>query len=325
MTVGRMLIALSLAVVAAGQAQPEGTIEPEIVGEGVISTPHDEFGGAWDVENRTIYFNLSIPKGYLYTICYSTQDSNARWGKPEVMPFSGRYRDSDPVLSTDGKRLYFVSDRPLAGQQQKDFDVYVVDRSANGWGQPRPVSGVVNSTEAEYFASEARNGTLYFTSSRKGSVGAIDVYRAIRQNGEYRQIESLGANINAPGVANIEAFIAPDETYLLLGSFGRPDSVGSADLYISFNHGGTFSKPVHLPGGINTPARDYSPRLSSDGKWFLFASEKSPALATPEHPRTAEQIETIRHSIYNGLGNIYRVPIESLKLSRLANTVRDVP
>jgi hypothetical protein len=31
---------------------------------------------------------------------------------PETLPFSGEYRDSDPVISADGRTLYFVSDRP---------------------------------------------------------------------------------------------------------------------------------------------------------------------------------------------------------------------
>lgn len=306
---------------APAQVQPPSAGEPEIVGESVISTPHDEFGGAWDVENRTIYFNMSIPRGYLYVICSSTLDTHGKWSKPVVMPFSGQYRDSDPVLSPDRKRLYFVSDRPVDGKRNKDFDIYVAERQGAGWGAPHRLSEIVNSSETEYFASEANSGNIYFSSARKGSVGEIDVYRGIKENGEIRRVESLGPSINAPGVANIEAFIAPDESYLLLGSFNRKDTLGSADLYISFNNNGTFSKPIPLPAGINTPARDYSPRISSDGKWFIFASERSPAMKPGVSPRTTEEIERLRTSVLNGLGNIYRLPLSSLRIREMRSQV----
>jgi len=319
--IGTLILLLASIPICAQQR----SVSPEIVGRDIISTPHDEFGGAWDVAGRVIYFNLSIPKGYLYAICSSHQATSGQWGSPQVMPFSGRYRDSDPVLSPDGEHLYFVSDRPVAAEQHRDFDIYVAGRKGKTWGEPRRLSETINSDQAEYFASEAKSGNLYFTSSRKGSLGSIDVYRAVWRDGEFERVENLGPNINAPGVANIEAFIAPDESYLLLGTFGRSDSFGSADLYISFNRGGQFSTPVHLPAGINTPSRDYSPRISSDGKWFLFASEANPAMSPPAQPWTTQQIGMIRTSIRNGLGNIYRLPIEALNLDQMRREITAQP
>jgi hypothetical protein len=46
-------------------------------------------------------------------------------------------------------------------------------------------------------------------------------------DGNDRQVEDLGPTINGRGIDTFEAIIAPDESYLLLGSFGREDGYGS--------------------------------------------------------------------------------------------------
>src|SRR2546421_11040523 len=91
-----------------------------MIGPGVISTPDDEFAGAITPDGQTIFFNRSVARSYLYYICIAHK-TNTGWSKPEVAPFSGRWRDADPILSLDGKRLYFVSDRPIDANPKHDF------------------------------------------------------------------------------------------------------------------------------------------------------------------------------------------------------------
>src|SRR5262249_25196005 len=85
-------------------------IVPEMIVEGVLSTPDDEFGATPSPDGKTIYFDKTGPPHYLYVICESHL-VNDKWSTPKVMPFSGLYRDSDPVLSPDGNTMYFASDR----------------------------------------------------------------------------------------------------------------------------------------------------------------------------------------------------------------------
>jgi Tol biopolymer transport system component len=45
--------------------------------------------------------------------------------KPEVAPFSGRYKDLEAAFSPDGQTVYFSSDRPTTDNpQKKDFDIW---------------------------------------------------------------------------------------------------------------------------------------------------------------------------------------------------------
>jgi len=130
--------------------------------------------------------------------------------------------------------------------------------------------------------------------------------------------EDLGPVINGQGIATFEGTIAPDESYLLLGSFGRRPGLGSSDVFVSFNKGGVWGKPVNLGPQINTRARDYSPRISGDGKWLYFISERGFLEEKREQPHTMQSLRDGLASVTNGLGNlIIRIPLEPvLKMAR---------
>src|SRR5262245_12852857 len=95
-------------------AHESSITDPVLFGEGVISTPFDEFGLDFTHDGRTLFFSRSVPRSNLYVICTSTF-RDGRWSEPRVAPFSGRYWDFDPVVSPDGSRIFFGSDRPVPG------------------------------------------------------------------------------------------------------------------------------------------------------------------------------------------------------------------
>jgi Tol biopolymer transport system component len=292
---------------AFGRAAETAAPKPEILGPGVVSTPGDEFGGTLSPDGRTLYFCRSIAPHYLY-LMYESHRTGDGWSAPELLPFSGQYRDTDPVLSPDGKTLLWASDRPVDGVDRHHFYVWEAARQGDGWSEPRLLPGPINDGFNQVYASIAGNGNLYFTSSRKG--GGYDVYRSRRVDGTYQPAEDLGPTFNDPSIWTFESTIAPDESYLLLGSFGRDPGYGSSDLYISYNQAGAWTKPRNLGPAINTPMRDYSPRVSADGKWLLYTSERTEA--APALPFGHADFEKLVRGIYNTLGNLYRIPMEEV-------------
>ncbi|HYM61172.1 MAG TPA: hypothetical protein VEZ11_09795 [Thermoanaerobaculia bacterium] len=299
---------------AALLAGPSAPAAPQRLGDGVFSTSADEFGGAITPDGKTIYFNRSVPRSYFYVICVSHL-RHGQWSRPEIAPFSGRWRDSDPVLSPDGHRLYFVSDRPWPGQKKPNFDVWVVDLAGPRPNIARHMDGAVNSDENEYFASEASDGTIYVASERKGSIGGADVYRVKRAGGKYPVAENLGEPVNAKGAASLDALIAPDQSFLIIGSFGR-SAPGDSDLFISRNNNGVWSAPEPL-AAVNTGAREYSPRFSPDGKDLIFTSERGIPAQLQGVAATYDMLASGAAGIDSGLGNIYRIPLGELGLPDL--------
>ena len=156
-----------------------------IVAPGVISTEADEVGAAFTPDGRTLYFTRRSPTTSTPTVSviFVSRLANGRWGTPEVASFSGRYRDSSPALSPDGSRPFFLSYRPRdpGGKARDDADLWVAeatDSTHGRWSEPRNVGPPVNTDQNEGSPSVAADGTLYFSSDRKGGRGGFDIYRA---------------------------------------------------------------------------------------------------------------------------------------------------
>ena len=94
-------LALIPAIAAAG----------ELLGAGIISTGLQETSAALTADGQTLYFMRSDFAEADDTIMVSQRHGN-RWSTPQVATFSGQWHDSEPTLSPDGSRLYFVSNRP---------------------------------------------------------------------------------------------------------------------------------------------------------------------------------------------------------------------
>ncbi len=289
--------------------------EPRLFAEGVVSTPLDEFGAAFSLDGRTVFFSRSAPRSNMYTI-YQSEFAHGRWGRPIMAPFAGRYWDFDPVFSPDGRKIFFASDRPVPGHDKadQDFDIWVVEKTAKGWSEPKHLDSNINSSEDETFASVAANGTLYFASAREGGREHLALFRSKFVNGAYAPAEKLKGPVNAPENSSLEVVVAPDESFLLLVPYGHPGGFGSFDIYVSYQHDGEWSEPKNLGAKINTKARDYSPRFSLDGRYLFWASERGFATEPPSQPLTYRQLLRDMSSTLNGWGNIYQIDLSAIGL-----------
>jgi Tol biopolymer transport system component len=302
------------------------TLAPELFGPGTISTPENELNAAFSPDGTTLYFTRAAgANGRFGVIVVSKALRDDHWSTPEVVDFSGRYSDYDPIVSPDGSRLFFISKRPLTGQEsgqesgqepRPDFDIWVVERAGGSWGEPRNLGGPVNGDGDELYPSVASDGTLYFSScGRPDSRGRCDLYRARFREDRYLEPENLGEAINTTA-SETDAYVAPDQSYLVFAAYGRPDAIGDGDLYVSHFRDGTWSTPRPLGPSINTVAREYCPIVSPDGKYLYFTSQHGFLDAQQPRALTYSQLRDSLRSIHNGFGNIYRVPISTISDSQ---------
>ena len=287
------MIALLALALAAAEASPP-PVEAELFGDGVVSTADFETHPAFTPDGKTLYFVKSTPQFTDWKIWVTERNAGGTWSPPKMAPFSGTYRDADPYVTADGKRLYFISDRPVDGKPKEDMDIWVMERSKEGaWGTPKNLGAPVNSSGSEWLPRPAANGTLYFGSDRPGGLGKTDLYRSKLVDGKYQAPENLGPAINT-AAEEYEPCIAPDESFLIFMAAGRPDTGGGGDLYISYRKDGAWTPPQNLGPTVNRRGLDIGPYLSLDGKSFYWSSGR---------------IVGGR----NGMGDIYRIDLDILK------------
>jgi hypothetical protein len=115
-----------------------------------------------------------------------------------AVPFSGQYPDGDLVMTPDGTRANFVSFRPVNGVPRSDGEIWTIERTDSGWGEPRHVAEL-SSPGDEWFPTLTADGTMYFGSSREGGLGGHDIWRSRLVDGVHQAPENLGAPVNSAG------------------------------------------------------------------------------------------------------------------------------
>jgi hypothetical protein len=289
-------------------------LRPTLFAPGVVSQRYPELNAAFSPAGDEFFYSLADPSGSSYTVLRRVRGADGSWSPAEVASFSGRYSDADPIFSADGRRLYFISERPIgaAATTKNDFDIWFVDRAGAGWGEPVNLGPSINTPKEEYYVSVTSAGRLYW--SRDG-----DIYRAIPR-GDGHAIEKLGPNVNDPTLLESDPFVAPDESYLIFVSWGRPEGRGSGDLYVSFNLDGQWQKARSLGPEVNSTYLEFCPIVSPDGQHFFFTSNRRAEVDRTARARTLQELlsefDKVETEIENGLGNIYWMKTSFLEALR---------
>jgi len=226
-------------------------------------------------DRNTIYWAMapvgSGPGSDVVQTILTANRSAEGWSAPNVASFSGVYSDSDPFVTPYGDKMYFSSNRPGSMAPNSPLnDIWIVDRTAGGWGVPYNAGPNVNSTANELYASADVQGNLYFASDRDG--GQWDLYRARRlPNGSFAPAEKVPGQPNHPNRWEFNPEISPDGRTLLFATYGRPDSLGDVDIYVShLEQNGKFGQPLNLGPCVNSVAPEFHPTVLWDRNELYF-------------------------------------------------------
>ena len=310
----RFVLAVCVTAAFAAHAQTRGAL----VGPGTISTGLQETSAAVTPDGATLYFMRSDFAERDDTILVSHRVAG-HWGAPRVASFSGRWHDSEPTLSPDGRRLYFVSNRPLRpggapltaemnGHRFAGTNLWFVQRRPDGrWGEPIHVDGALNDGAMIYNPSVAANGDIYFSAHRPDSGAAYQIYVARRTAQGYAAPQRVALGDVARN--RMDPAIDPRQRFLVYAG-NEGDSLGSADLYIAFRQpDGSWGKPLHLPGEVNSTALENAPSLGPRFGELFVSSNRRDGVTFPKPRDTAATLQQRLLQPLNGSRNLWRFDI----------------
>jgi Tol biopolymer transport system component len=285
---------------------------PKLFEEGVVSTSLYERDMAISPDGNEMFYTVAMRPSSFQTIIHRVKTKDGQWSAPKVASFSGQFTDLEPAFSADGKKLFFCSNRPLTGMKSKDFDIWFMEKKDGVWGEPQNVGNTINSDKDEFYPSVAQNGNLYFTATRKGGIGREDIYLARWRDGQYADPEVLDTAINS-SMYEFNAYISPDEQFILFSSFGRAGEKGGGDLYISLKDATGHWQPARNMVMLNSEKLDYCPFVSFDKKTMFFTSDRHDLSSSfPGKPVSFSQLQHFSSSALNGGGNIYFINFSDL-------------
>ncbi len=274
--------------------QPLPGAMPELFAPGLVGNGVSTRDIAMTPDGDEIYFCQEVG-GYTWSAILVTRRVDGRWTEPEVAPFSGHldWLDLEPAIAPDGRRFFFMSTRPSEpGGEPGQQDIWVMDRTADGWSEPWNPGPPVNTAAPEFFPSVTRDGTLYFTRRDAGSP-THRIWRARPDGDRWAEPEVLPAEVNG-GTNRFNATVAPDERWIIVPTLGRDDTLGGCDYYVSFrNADDTWRGPFNLGPTVNSAAgQEWSAALSPDGRFLFLMSDRS--LAEPDGPLSLAELVKAR-------------------------------
>jgi len=239
-----------------------------------------------------------------------------QWSEPEIAAFSGKYNDLGVFISHDGARLFFSSDRPTSDTDiSGDFNIFVVDRSNDGWGEPYSIFREKDSSGDRFACSIDSEGTIYYYEKDSKGKSGLDLYRVHQSGDVYSQPELLKSPVNTRHDESSPC-IARDGSFLVYFSNKGPTGQDNAGLYVTFLlKDDSWSQPANLSKYMGMTLPGKFPGLSPDGKFLFFVVPES----TDANRRLGRlwDIDIFRgaKSRYGG-GNVYWVDakiVEELK------------
>lgn len=285
--------------------QPLPGDEPQLFAPGIVCTGLEERDLTMTPDGKEIYFGRKVG-GNAFVTLLVTREVNGKWTRPEVVPNMSdpSYFNLEPCISPDGKRFFFISNRPdtTQGESEEDIDIWVMDRTDGGWSEPYNLGAPVNTEHSEFYPTVTRDGTLYF--NRRETGARIEyIYRAQLVGGHYAEPEKLPEQVNG-GQTRFNAYVHPQEKFIIVPTWGMPDSKGSTDYYISFrNERDEWSDLINLGSQVNTEGGlEYSASLSPDGKFLFFMSSR---IVKVDGSLTRDKMNEIFQNPENGNPDIY--------------------
>ncbi|MGL4632543.1 MAG: OmpA family protein [Leadbetterella sp.] len=280
----------------------------------------------------------------------SILDKDGEWSDPEPLGDKINTNDSEtcPFLASDGKTLYFATDRSGG---QGGYDIWVSKRTGNSWyswSKPVNLGPKINSKEDEMYYSIEATGQYAYLCSKKNSLGKNDIFRVNLQNLNKKKDDPVAAKLTSGDTTNLTNLSKETPTEIIPSSIVRvtgkvldqstnkaieakiiaEDLETGEELAVAISNSTTGEYAMNLPYGHRYAIRAESPDflsvsknmdLSQSGAYKEIKGED--LLIAPIEVGVAVQL----NNIFFQFGKADLEEVSFLELDRIANKLNKSP
>jgi outer membrane protein OmpA-like peptidoglycan-associated protein len=145
------------------------------------------------------------------------------WSQPVEFKYnSDKHSIADPCLSSDGKYLYFASDKKGG---YGGADIYRCKRNTDGsWNEPENLGANINTKENERFPRFDAKGNLYFSSTANTN-GDMDLFVCSPEGNSFKTPVKMDNPFNSEGDDFAISFIDENSGYISSNRDGGADHI----------------------------------------------------------------------------------------------------
>jgi outer membrane protein OmpA-like peptidoglycan-associated protein len=196
-----------------------------------INTQGDEGALTLSPDGQFLFFSgCNNMDGYGSCDLYASRLLGDKWGEPVNLGsvVNSSSWESQPSFSSDGRTLYFVSNRPGG---KGSSDIWITKLQNNGeWSTPYNAGDVINTSEAERGPFIHPDGvTMYFSSKGHVGMGQGDIFYSTLNDGEWSKPVNIGYPVNTED--DEVTMIVDNEGKYAYYSSAREEGFGLTDMY----------------------------------------------------------------------------------------------
>ncbi len=197
-----------------------------------LNTPDNEGAQSVMIDGKGLFYTAcNREQGFGLCDLHFSKMTKDGWapGINLAVPINTIYSEKQPSISSDGRSLYFASNRK--GTHGK-LDLYVSHLSDEGyWTKPENLGDVINTQEDDAAPFIHPDGkTLYFCSKGHVGLGGFDIFMSqMDSGGQWQKPKNLGYPINTWNEE--EGLILNAAGNMAYFSSDRLDGIGKRDIY----------------------------------------------------------------------------------------------
>ncbi|MDI9866359.1 OmpA family protein [Flectobacillus sp. DC10W] len=180
-----------------------------------------------------------------------------------------------PVISSDGKTLYYTRNYISLFGKEKDQDIWYSTKNNDGtWSKAQNLGIPLNTDDnnAVFAVSSDGREVLLMNKYQKDGKLAPGISRSKRTPNGWSFPEEVKIDNFYNYSPNAEFAISPDGRVMVM-SVQRMTTKGKRDLYVSFKkNNDEWTEPRQMGNTLNSIEHDVTPFIAADGKTLYFSS-----------------------------------------------------